>query len=76
MRITYDRESDAATIYLADEIGPGGAPRSVICDLEIPGGAVILLFSKEEMLVGVEVLGASRILPPHLMDGSDPPSSA
>ncbi len=34
MRITYDPTADAATVYLLDEIAPGGAPRSLMCDLE------------------------------------------
>lgn len=63
VRITYDKTTDAATIYLVDRIGPGGAPKSAICDLEVRDAAVILLLSADEQLVGTEVLGASRMLP-------------
>jgi len=63
MRIVYDQQSDAATIYLAGEIDPGGAPRSLMTDLEVKEGAVILLLSEEEQIVGIEVLGASKLLP-------------
>ena len=63
MKITFDPQADAAFVIIDGEIPPGGAPRSEICDLEIEGGAVILLFSAEDRLVGLEILGASRLLP-------------
>ena len=74
MRLTYDRMSDAATVYLVDDVGAGGAPQSVMCDLEIPEGAVILLLSADQRLVGIEVLGASRILPTNLLAKAEPPA--
>lgn len=67
MRLTYDPEADAAFVYLVDRIGPGEAPRSMICDLEIEQGAVILLFNKDDEIVGLEVLGASRLLPEEIL---------
>jgi uncharacterized protein YuzE len=67
MRLSYDAEVDVATVYLLDEIGPGGAPNSAICDLEADGGSVILLLSGEGKLVGIEVLGATKLLPPALL---------
>ena len=70
MRITYDEASDAATIYLVESIGSGGAPRSIMCDFEVSGGAVILLLSAADELVGIEVLGASKILPAQLLAGA------
>jgi uncharacterized protein YuzE len=63
VRISYDHASDAATIYFVDAIGQGGAPHSAMCDLEVREGAVILLLSNDNRLLGIEVLGASRILP-------------
>lgn len=76
VRITYDMESDAATIYLVDEIGPGAAARSMMCDLEVRDGAVILLLSETEVLVGVEVLGASRLLPSGLLQEATAPDAS
>jgi uncharacterized protein YuzE len=67
VRITYDPVSDAATVYLVDEIASGGAPISLMCDLELREGAVILLLSEDERLLGIEVLGASRLLPSDLL---------
>lgn len=76
VRITYDRVADAATIHLLGEIGPGGAPRSMMCDLELRDGAVILLLSDDQHVVGIEVLGASRLLPAEVLDEADPPASS
>ena len=63
MRTTYDPRADAAFVYLVDVIQPGGAPRSHMCDVAFDQAAVILVFSPEDKLVGLEVLGASRVLP-------------
>jgi len=67
MTVTFDAEADAAFVYLDGDIPPGGAPRSEICDVEIEGGAVILLFSPDDRLVGIEILGASRLLTPQTL---------
>jgi uncharacterized protein YuzE len=67
MKVTFDAASDAAFVVLGDAIPPGGAPRSQICDLEIENTAVILLFSPDDRLVGLEILGASRVLPPQVL---------
>jgi uncharacterized protein YuzE len=71
VRITYDRVADAATIYLTGDIGPGGAPKSLMCDLEVDEGAVILLLDDGDRIVGIEVLGASGLLPTELLDAAD-----
>lgn len=75
MRITYDPEADAAAVYLVDEIAAGGAPKSLMCDLELRNGAVILLLSEDEQLLGIEVLGASRLLPSEVLSSASPPKS-
>ena len=67
MTVTFDAEADAAFVYLDGDIPPGAAPRSEICDVEIEGGAVILLFSPDDRLVGIEILGASRLLTPQTL---------
>jgi hypothetical protein len=51
------------SFFFGDDIAPGGAPHSLMCDLEIREGAVSLLLDDEERLVGIELLGASRLLP-------------
>lgn len=63
VRITFDSESDAAFIYLVPDIGPGEVAHTHMCDLEIQEGAIILDFDADDRLLGVEVLGATKLLP-------------
>jgi uncharacterized protein YuzE len=66
MRITYDREANAAYIYLVD-IAPGKA----VQQKEIPvddRGVIVLDFDASGYLLGVEILGADSILPAQLRD--------
>lgn len=68
MRITYDPEANAAFIYLKETIAPGGVARTEICDVETkPETSIILCFDSEGLVVGIEILGATRILPPETL---------
>ena len=71
VRLTYDPDADSALVYLVDHIPPGGAPRSLMCDLEMRDGAVILLMNEEEQLLGIELLGASRLLPTAALNSAE-----
>jgi uncharacterized protein YuzE len=68
MRLSYDPDANAALIRLVDDTGP---QHSLMCDLEIDEGAVILLLDEEDRLVGIEVLGARKLLPPVLLGLSE-----
>ena len=68
MRITFDREADAAFIYLIDSIGFGGVTRTELCDAQVDSGSIILAFDEDDRLVGLEILGASRVLPNATID--------
>jgi uncharacterized protein YuzE len=63
MKLIYDPEADAASIRLLDSIQSGGVARSHVCDIELTGCSVILDFDAADKLIGIELLGASRILP-------------
>jgi len=68
VRVTYDKSTDAAYIYLTDNIGAGGVAKTYCCDpLEVKG-QINLDFDDEGRLVGIEVLGGSRRLPLALLD--------
>ncbi|MGN6794507.1 MAG: hypothetical protein ACTHJW_19145 [Streptosporangiaceae bacterium] len=67
MKLTFDADADAAFFTFGEAISPGGAPRSEICNLEMKDAAVILLFSPGDWLVGLEILGASRVLTPEVL---------
>jgi uncharacterized protein YuzE len=60
--MTYDADADAAFVYLVDAIDAGQVAQTQMCDLEIPEGAVILAMDVHGHLLGVEILGASRLL--------------
>ncbi len=63
MRITYDREVDAAYIYLEDPIPAGAAVMTHVCDAAAAAGSIHLDFDGDGKLLGIEILDASRALP-------------
>lgn len=70
MRITYDRDADAAYIYLVDEIVIGGVARTVPVEALAAEAMINLDFDADGRLLGIEVLDASRKLPASLLPGS------
>jgi len=70
VRITYDRQANAAYLYLTDEELPGGHTTT---RAESPPGvdAWIALDWKAERLIGIEILDADTILPTDLLDQAD-----
>lgn len=67
MRIVYDSFADAAHIYLR-ELALGEVVNTEPCDVDIQEGAVILEFDGKGFVVGIEILSASRLLPPELLE--------
>ncbi|WP_375491438.1 DUF2283 domain-containing protein [uncultured Jatrophihabitans sp.] len=70
MRITYDREADAAYIYLTDaRLAPG---RDTI-DVEVPDDATCEVFLdwKDGRLVGIEILDARDAIHQDLLDQAE-----
>ena len=67
MRIEYDPEADAAMVYLLEGPRQVNAPESHVCDLEVEEAAIILHLTEDMRLVEIEILGASKILPPELL---------
>jgi len=59
---TYDRQVDAAYISLK-KVGPGGVANTYTCDIEQVGGMINLDFDRSGQLVGIEILGATALLP-------------
>jgi uncharacterized protein YuzE len=60
MRLTYDREADAAFLYLVDEIRPGEVKKSQWVPLRMKGASVIVSLGEDGCALGVEFLGASK----------------
>ena len=63
MRVTYDRLVDAAYIYFAQEIGDGEVKHTYACDVAKVHGQINLDFDDKGVILGVEVLDASKRLP-------------
>ncbi len=59
---TYDRQVDAAYVYLK-KVGPGGVAKTYTCDIEQVGGMINLDFDQSGQLVGIEILDATALLP-------------
>jgi uncharacterized protein YuzE len=80
MKVSYDVAVDAAYIRLVDSIGIGGVEFTYGCDPAEVGGMIHLDFNSDGALVGIEVLGASRLLPREVLDlaceagGASPPA--
>jgi uncharacterized protein YuzE len=72
MRITYDPVADAAYIYLTER--PAGVEgKQTVVDIFVENSAVIAEFNEANQLVGIEVLGASRGLPPEVLANASKP---
>ena len=77
MRMTFDRSADAAFIYLADETLAGAIERTEVCDVEFNGAAIILAIGVDGRLFGIEILGATKIIDPAVLEaaGRDSPGN-
>ncbi|MEO3886522.1 DUF2283 domain-containing protein [Nonomuraea sp. B5E05] len=64
MRIEYNDENDVAYIYLVDRINAGESATQIPVEADEIPGYVILDLDKEGALLGIEIVGASRILRP------------
>ncbi|MBE7370604.1 DUF2283 domain-containing protein [Dermacoccus barathri] len=68
MRLAFDGEADAAYVALGPDPGAGGVTRTVPVELGgEPGIDLALDVDANGRLVGVEVLGASRLLAPEVL---------
>lgn len=69
MRTTFDAEADAAYIQLVPEIAPARSVRNEI--VETARGTVVLDFDEAGILLGVEVLGAMKLLDGEFLAGAE-----
>ena len=70
VRVTYDRQANAAYIYLTSHMSPKVA-RMYPCDPIDVDGMINLDFDSEDRLIGIEVLAASSKLPQQLLDAAE-----
>jgi len=71
MRVTYDPSVDASYISLKDQIQDGESKTQVVCDRKGLAGDIVLDFSAEGVLLGIEVLRASQVLPKELLNSAE-----
>lgn len=69
MRTTFDAEADAAYITLVAEVESGRSVRNEV--VGTAGGTVVLDFDQAGMLLGVEVLGATKLLDREFLAGAE-----
>ncbi len=62
MRMTYDREVDAAYVHLEDTISAGAAVTTQVCDVKVIVGQIHLDIDRDGRLLAIEILDASRVL--------------
>ncbi len=70
MRMTYDEHADAAYLYL-DEFAKIVDGDSIVVDHNVPRTSIILQFDSEKRLVGIEILGARRLLASSTLMGAN-----
>lgn len=71
LEVRYDPEADAAYIYVVPR-GPGRAvARTKFLDVELENSAISVDFDAANTVLGVEILGASRVLPANLLSESE-----
>jgi uncharacterized protein YuzE len=70
MRVTYDDEANAAYIELEDDVAEGSSVENVL--VERPGrGDIVLDFDAHGRSLGVEILGATELLHPAVLNATD-----
>lgn len=70
MRMTVDREVDAWYLQIVNVIAAGQAVEQVVVG-RAGRGEIVLDFDPDGFLLGVEVLGASRLLTAGVLDASE-----
>jgi uncharacterized protein YuzE len=68
LHFTHDSRADAAYVYLRYPVERGDTVRTELVEIECPERAsLVFSFDEYDRLLGIEVLGASRVLPPELL---------
>jgi uncharacterized protein YuzE len=72
MRLTYDAEVDAAFVYVAEKIGDGEVDHSREVPELAAGTMTLFHFDSQGKVLGIEFVGASKLLPPEALRDADP----
>lgn len=66
IKFPYDQVANAGYLRFADSSAHGGLARTVVTDVALEGAAINLDFANDGILLGMEFLGVSRLLPEEL----------
>jgi uncharacterized protein YuzE len=70
LTLRYDPEADAAYIYLVPPGPERSVARSSVAGVRLDRAAITIDFTSEDLISGIEILGASRVLPPDVLRGA------
>ncbi len=70
MKVTYNKEADAVYIYFTDSDEAGEVKKTYLCDPTEVKGMINLDFDKDGKFIGIEVLDASKKLPPEFLQAA------
>ena len=71
MQLTFDPDANAAYLYLTDD-RPLKISEEEACGLYVEGGSSIMLaYDEQRHLIGIEFLGATRVLPQECLAEAD-----
>jgi len=68
IRITFEPEPDIAYVHFEGSVSKGAAIEQVV--VERSGGDIVMDFGADGILLGIEVLGASNLLPAVILEGA------
>jgi uncharacterized protein YuzE len=71
MRMTFDRDADAAYLAVEPDIRAGSAVENVVVERH-GRGDIVLDFDDGGRLLGVEIIGASALLSAAVLAAADP----
>ncbi|MDQ1353920.1 MAG: hypothetical protein QG657_4229 [Acidobacteriota bacterium] len=71
MRVTYDKQANAAYVYLASQILPGSIIDTYTCNPVEVGGEINLDFDNQGRLIGIEILNADKKLPMEVLENAE-----
>ena len=70
-RVTYDTAADAAYVYLVGFVAPGAVAQTRPAMLELDQAFIAFDFDSEGKILGIEILGASRVLSKETLESAD-----
>lgn len=71
LKFKYDDEADAAYIYIVPPRADRKVALSRFVNIDLDRAAITVDFGEDGMIVGIEVLGASRTLPASILRAAE-----